>query len=212
MENTLVFRRTDVFYSAILGCLIGALTPFILTNLNARFSFQNYLFLIFAAMAPLGLYVFYLLSAKIAPLYQIGKFGIVGSSNFFIDLGVFSLLIYFSGHVTAGYIFTFFAVTITTWTIFKAISFLVASVNSYLWNKFWTFEQGKTEKISAEYAQFLIISVIGFLVNVTTFSIVFALKPAGLTESLWGTVGVVSGTIAGLAVNFVGYKFFVFKK
>lgn len=209
MEN--IFKKTDAFYSALLGALIGALAPFILTNLKAHLAFQNYLFLIFAAMAPAGLYIFYLLSAKISALYQMGKFGIVGSSNFFVDLGVFNLIIYFSsGH--AEPIFSFLAVAVTTWTVFKAISFLVANVNSYFWNKFWTFEQSKTEKVSAEYAQFLIISFIGFLVNVTTFSVVFSLRPAGLAESLWGTVGVVSGTIAGLGVNFIGYKFWVFKK
>lgn len=207
----LSFKKTDAFYSALLGALIGALAPFILTNLKAHLSFQNYLFLIFAVMAPIGLYIFYLLSAKMHALYQVGKFGIVGSANFFVDLGVFNLIIYFSD-AHARSLFSVLTVAVTTWTVFKGISFLVASVNSYFWNKFWTFEQSKTDKISSEYAQFLIISFIGFLVNVTIFSIVFALRPAGLAESLWGTVGVVSGTVAGLAVNFIGYKFWVFKK
>lgn len=211
MENTLLFRKTDVLYSALLGGLIGALTPFILSNLQKHFPFQNYLFLIFAVMAPVGLYIFYLLSARMPALYQMGKFGIVGSSNFFVDLGVFNLIIYFSGN-QASSLFFVLAITITTWTIFKAISFLIASVNSYLWNKFWTFERSKTEKISSEYIQFLIISLIGFLVNITAFSVVFSLRPAGMAESLWGTVGVVSGTVVGLAVNFIGYKFWVFKK
>ncbi len=44
MGNALSFKKTDALYSAILGCLIGALAPFILTNLKAHFSFQNYLF------------------------------------------------------------------------------------------------------------------------------------------------------------------------
>ena len=212
MENTLSFHKTDVLYSAILGGLIGALVPFIMVNLSARLPLQNFLFIIFAIMAPASLYIFYLLNAKIPSLYQIGKFGIVGSSNFFVDLGILSLLIYFFDSADAWPLFTFFTITITIWTVFKAISFLVASVSSYFWNKFWTFKQEKTEKVGAEYAEFMIVTVIGFIINITVFSVVFAFRPAGLAESLWATVGAVSGTVAGLAVNFVGYKFLVFKK
>src|SRR3989344_5616369 len=149
MENTLSFRKTDVLYSAILGGLIGALVPFIMTNLSARLPLQNFLFIIFAIMAPASLYIFYLLSAK---------------------------------------------------------------TNSYFWNRFWTFQHKKTTNTKTEYAQFLVVSLIGFLVNITAFSLVFFFRPTGVSEALWGTIGVVCGTVAGLAVNFVGYKFFVFKK
>ena len=212
MENALSFRKTDVLYSAILGCLIGALVPFIMTNLSARLPLQNFLFIIFAIMAPAGLYIFYLLSAKIPSLYQIGKFGIVGSSNFFVDLGIFNLLIYLSDGESASLLFSVLGLTITIWTLFKAFSFLAANTNSYFWNRFWTFQHKEAVNVKTEYAQFLVVSLIGFLVNITAFSLVFFFRPADVSEALWGTIGVVCGTIAGLAVNFVGYKFFVFKK
>ncbi|MEK7519794.1 MAG: GtrA family protein [Patescibacteria group bacterium] len=202
--------RTDMFASIFLGAVIGALVPFILISVGVSVPLQNYLFLIFALLAPFGLFVAHRLSAFFAPLFQIGKFGIVGSSNFFIDLGILQLLIYLSGSASPKELFVLF-IPITTWTLYKMSSFLVASVNGYVWNKLWTF-QDREGSVTKEYTQYLVVSLIGLFINSVAFSIVFAFRPEGSVETLWGTIGAVAGAFVGLFWNFLGYKFIVFNK
>lgn len=206
------FRKSDFAASVFLGFLIGMLASFILSNLGKHYAFQNYLFAIFAVLAPLGLYTFAFLSRWMPSLFQLGKFIIVGSANFFVDLGVFHLVISLSGSENARTLFSLSALSITTWTAFKAISFVVAITNSFLWNKFWTFQEKKTESAKSEYLSFLAVSLVGMALNTTVFSIVFSFRSGGVRETVWATVAAVAGTFAGLGWNFVGYKFFVFKK
>jgi len=55
------------------------------------------------------------------------------------------------------------------------------------------------------------VSIIGFIVNVVVASLVFK-SVAGFSAGQAGLLGAMVGSIAGLAWNFVGYKFIVFKK
>ena len=210
--HTHMFGQADFIASTTLGGLIGILAPFILLSLDKHYPFQNYLVLIFGILAPLGLYIFSLGARWIPALYQFGKFGIVGSSNFLVDLGVLQLLIYFfSQDRSPQAIAAVAGITITTWTLFKCVSFIVASTNSFLWNKFWTFHEKKLEEARREYFTFLAISVVGLLINSTAFSIVFNFRPTTMREALWATVSAVAGAFAAMTWNFLGYKFIVFK-
>ncbi len=58
------------------------------------------------------------------------------------------------------------------------------------------------------------VSIVGFLINVIIASYVFkSISPVGgLNLDQWGIIGAAIGSIAGLAWNFVGYKFIVFKE
>ena len=92
----------------------------------------------------------------------------------------------------------------------KGFSFLAATFNSFIWNRFWSFEEHGKEKIGKEALQFYAVTIVGLLINV---GIATGMKAVGPDTTLW--VGVVSpgiATIFSLAWNFVGYKFFVFKK
>lgn len=210
--HTHIFGQADFIASTTLGSLIGILAPFILISLGKQYPFQDYLVIIFGIMAPLGLYLFSLGARWFPALYQIGKFGIVGSSNFLVDLGVLQLLIsFFSQGKSPQAIAAVAGITITTWTLFKCVSFIVASTNSFLWNKFWTFHEKKLEEARREYFTFLAISVVGLLINSTAFSIVFNFRPTSMREALWATVSAVAGAFAAMGWNFLGYKFIVFK-
>lgn len=210
--HTHVFGQTDLIASTTLGALIGILSPFILESLGKHYFFQNYLVIIFGILAPLGLYIFSIGARWIPTLYQFGKFGIVGSSNFLVDLGTLQLMIhFFSKNESPAAITTIATITITTWTLFKCVSFIVASTNSFLWNKFWTFHEKKLEEARREYFTFLAISIVGLLINSTAFSIVFNFRPDTMREALWATVSAVVGAFAAMTWNFLGYKFIVFK-
>jgi len=141
---------------------------------------------------------------------QFGKFILVGTMNTLIDLLVLNILMIITGIVVgAGY------------SVEKAISFLFAVTFSYFVNKHWTFQDKSKEGEGKKMSQFFVVSFIGMLINVTAATIVVnylqiplsnMLPLTFLTPKLWGTVGALCGTAAGLLWNFVGYKFWVFKK
>ncbi|HCM36935.1 MAG: hypothetical protein A3J30_04270 [Candidatus Wildermuthbacteria bacterium RIFCSPLOWO2_02_FULL_47_9c] len=163
--------------------------------------------LLFPAFAVLGIKIAALLGRKFVTLFQGAKFLLVGGLNTFMDLGVLNLLIAASG-ITAGIGFS----------VFKGFSFLIAVANSYLWNKYWTF-RGKTMaqdfvEQGKEFAQFLVVSGIGFFLNVGSASLVvnFINPQFGLSERAWPTVGALVGTLVVMTWNFLGYKLIVFRK
>ena len=131
-------------------------------------------------------------------LRQIIKFVIVGVSNTLVDLAVLNLFIFLTG-IASG----------TPFIFFKGISFVVAVLNSYFWNRRWTFHSDRKVFI-----RFFMISTIGLLLNVGTASfLVNILGPQfGLSEKIWANVGAVGGTLVVMTWNFLGYKFVVFKR
>ncbi len=211
-KKPIAFTRTDAIASVALGLIMGVLIPFILGRIGKSIPMQNYLIIAFPLASLIGLYIASLMSKVVPVLYQVGKFGIVGFTNFVVDTGVFHVIIALSGSAQSGYLFSIFSIPFTTWTIFKILSFIGANAHSFFWNKFWTFEQKETKTAKKEYVGFLVISVGGLLINSGAFSVAFALRPEGASEALWGTIGVAVGSVIGLLWNFVGYKFFVFKK
>lgn len=138
-------------------------------------------------------------------LKQFLKFAAVGALNTGIDFAVLNLLMFSTG-IYGG-----------QWLIFfNSISFAAAVVNSYFWNKHWTFkkEGNGTEKAAGEFFQFLLISIVGLLLNSgIVYGIATFVHPLfGLSSALWANFAKVLATGIALIWNFIGYKFIVFKK
>ncbi len=169
----------------------------------------------FLLATPLGLRIAFLIGKKFAIIYQIAKFAIIGVANVLVDLGILSLLtILFSLQFKIQSTDALIA-TITFYSLFKSISFIIANINSYLWNKHWTFDQGKKKQTKSEFVQFFAVSLVGFLINVFVASVVFKIVLGSLTSlnpGQLGLLGAAAGSIVGLAWNFIGYKLWVFKK
>lgn len=174
-----------------------------LAELFSSFVFAVLLALVLPILALEGLFLAWLLSRRFAVLYQAAKFVLVGALNTFIDLGILNFLIFAAG-ISAGPAFL----------AFKSISFAIAVVNSYFWNKYWTFSAVKSTHIEKEAAQFLFVSIIGFFINVGTAALVVNIigVPHGIAPEVWANIGALSATFAALTWNFIGYKFWVFKK
>ena len=217
--GTSSLQKRDQLFGFSAGLLIGLL--FLPVFKTARPDLYEKLFMaivpFFFIATPLGLYIAKLISQKISFIWQVAKFGVIGVLNTFVDLGILSLL---TIAIRSSYgidskitIFESALITITFYSIYKAISFIIANINSYYWNKYWTFEQNAEKKSSTEFLQFFIVSIVGFLLNVFVASAVFTITPPdGLTSDQWGLIGALTGTGAGLVWNFLGYKFIVFKK
>lgn len=136
-------------------------------------------------------------------LYQAAKFSLVGFLNTAVDFGVLDLLLLMTGHVRGS-----------GFAIVKTVSFLVAVVNSYLWNKFWTFKADHRSAGSSEFVRFLGVSAAATLLNVATAALLVQLgtPPPEVSPLRWANLGALLGTVVAAVCNFLGYKYFVFRQ
>jgi len=205
-----VFRKSDVLSSIILGEMVAVFLIIISKNLERDIPILDILirskwliFLLVPVLASLGVYGTFHLGRRRPVLFQFGKFITIGLSNTAIDFGILNLLIFLT-NAERGYLYS----------LFKATSFMVAVTNSYLWNKFWTFENPEAKWTGKEFFQFVIISGIGFGINVIVASfVVNVIEPVGeISPRLWANIGAFAAIVISVFWNFLGYKFIVFKK
>jgi len=191
----------DLYAGALAGLLIGLFSWIVVINLSYQDALPLWMLIVlFVVGVPVGVLVGAALSKFIPVLFEVIKFGVTGVLNTLVDLGVLNALMYLTG-ITSGLMFS----------VFKGGSFIIAVVNSYLWNRFWTFK-GKDSGTGREAAKFFGVSVIGFLINVSSASLVVNVMPVlfGASPQVWANIGAIVATILSLAWNFVGYKFLVF--
>jgi len=158
---------------------------------------------IFPVLSILGVFIAFFLVQKVPTLFQLAKFVLVGALNTFIDLGILILLLTIFG-ISAGLLYS----------ISKALSFSCSIVNSYVWNKYWTFGKKETKVNGKEFGKFFLIAGIGFFLNVSIASfIVNVIGPQfGLSAEIWAMAGAFTAIICVFMWNFLGYKRLVFKK
>lgn len=197
-------KKIDGVISLIIGFLIGVFFAVILWSAGLKTPFLFVLPFIFSPLASLGMFLASFLGKKILIIYQGGKFVLVGALNTFVDFGVLNFLM-FSTSIFSG----------TGYSLFKAFSFFCSVVNSYFWNKFWTFEQKETGIVKpGEFGKFLAIAGIGFILNVSIASFVVNIigPQFGISKELWGNFGAFIAILCVFLWNFFGYKLIVFKK
>lgn len=199
--------QKDIALSFFIGLLCAVFIFPIAKNLEMKPLLAWGLIAVLPVLSAIGMWVAYWLAKKIKVFYQIAKFGLVGLLNTLVDWGILNLLMFLTG-LTSGYMFS----------AFKGLSFLFAMANSYIWNKFWTFkkeaENGEADKSGAkEMLQFFVVSLVGFALNVSAATFIVNIWGVqwGLSSALWANVGALTGTLLGLAWNFLGYKLIVFK-
>jgi len=196
-------RKSDILAVLVLGEIVAVFLIFVLKNLGYFFNYLWLLLIVLPILALTIIFILYVLGKKIPVAFQFGKFVSVGLANTAVDFGVLNVLIFLTG-ITFGIYYA----------IFKGISFIIASTHSYLWNKFWTFQKKEAGQAGKELLQFFIVSLIGLAINVGAASLIVSLigPQWGISLKIWANVGAAVGSVVGLAWNFLGYKFIVFKK
>jgi putative flippase GtrA len=199
-------RFKNYLLISIIGLLTGILLIPVLSNLEIPFFKLNFLYGAGVVIAVIlafnaALFVAELIRGFLPVFIQLVKFVAIGSLNTVLDFGILNILMLITG-IASGFWFSGF----------KAVSFCFASVNSYFWNKYWTF-YSKEEASAKEFGKFLVVSGIGFLINVgvASFAVNFVGAPEGFSPVRWANVGAIAATLASLLWNFLGYKFLVFK-
>lgn len=118
------------------------------------------------------------------------RFGCVGCLNTLFDFGIFCILNSIFG---------------VNYVISQIISYSSGTLNSYLFNKFWTFNDTKTSKKGAmEIVQFIVVNTASLGVSLIGLSL---LMKDGSMNSFFAKI--ISMVLAQV-VNFVGYRFWVF--
>lgn len=217
--NLQAMPKKDFWLGMLSGLLIGLLFMPVLAVAKPDLYIQLRMAILpfFLIGTPLGLAIAHIISKKIPVIWQIAKFGVTGVLNVLVDFGVLTILTislekYFDINST-DILLGFGVLIVSAYSIYKALSFTIANINSYFWNKYWTFDENSQKKKS-EFAQFFVVSIVGFIINVAVASFVFNyIHPfTGMGSEQWGLIGAAAGSILGLFWNFLGYKFLVFKK
>jgi len=203
---TSMITKKDIGLVAFIGACFALLAIPILTNIGVLASVRVVgvigAMIVVALGAVVALWVASRIAKKIPVVFQLAKFAAVGAFNTFLDWGILNILI------------SVFAIATGVWfSVFKGISFIVASIGSYLWNKYWTFESAG--KVNArEFGKFFTVSVIGAVLNIGIASAIVAWVPAfgQINPVQWANIAAAIATIVSLVWNFIGYKFLVFIK
>ncbi|KKB73308.1 MULTISPECIES: GtrA family protein [Bacillus] len=116
------------------------------------------------------------------------RFGTVGIGNTLIDFGVFFLLTALN----------------VPYLIAQVCSYTAGILNSYIWNRTWTFRV-KEKVRGQEIIRFLIINLAA---SGITFLLLYGLQKAGLSL----VSSKVTATVGGMVINFIGNRLWVFQE
>ena len=204
-------KKTDYIFPLVIGEAIALIFLAVsrlgiakaLSLPEAVDQFAIYLPIILPLLSLIGTLIAFLIGKAIPVLFQLAKFVLVGALNTFVDLGILNILMLLTG-IASGWLYS----------LFKALSFVTSVVNSYFWNKFWTYERKETKVGGKEFGKFFLIAGIGFFLNVAIASfVVNVVGPQfGISPELWANIGAFIAIICVFMWNFLGYKFIVFKK
>ena len=132
---------------------------------------------------------------------QLLRFCIVGGLNSFVDVLVFNLLLWQFPTQDSGLL-----------VIYNSIAYLIGALNSFCWNKLWTFKQ-RSRATNDQVARFVIITCLGIICNDVFLGLATTiLSSLSLNSFLWVNVAKLSAIAGSVTVSYVGMRFSVFTK
>lgn len=125
---------------------------------------------------------------------QLILFCVGGTIGFIVDAGVLQLLV-------AG----------LAWDRFtgRLISFLCAATATWLFNRRYTFHGPRRHPLHWEWARYVVAMSAGFAFNFAAYSTLVLLFNL---DRQWLILAVAAGSVAGLGVNFVASRYWVYRK
>lgn len=131
-------------------------------------------------------------------LHEIAKFGVVGAVAFVVDVGLFNLLLYHGSGPLHGRPIRA-----------KIVSVAVATVVSYIGNRFWTFRHRDRVGSGREYFLFFLLNGVGMTIAVGCLA--FSHYALGLHSQLADNIAAnVVGLGLGTLFRFWSYRRWVF--
>jgi putative flippase GtrA len=133
----------------------------------------------YARIRTVGMYVASMAGHAGVPILEAKrfiKFAVVGVIGFVVDFGVFNLLLgpfalfmapgspLHQWLVSLGLAPAQVATLVPTFP--GAISFVMAILSNFLWNRYWTYPDSRSKSFRRQFAQFWVVSVTGILIRV----------------------------------------------
>ncbi|KKQ68603.1 MAG: hypothetical protein A2626_02890 [Candidatus Nealsonbacteria bacterium RIFCSPHIGHO2_01_FULL_38_55] len=197
-------KKIDIVLSLAAGEGVALLFDWLLKNSQVEFTFLYWLLpIIFPILSLFCLWLAYFVGKKFIFVFQLAKFLLIGALFAVFDLAILNgLMEYFNA--TSG----------IKYLIFVSISFIIATSVKYFVDKFWAFEKSSADKVGSEFGLFFAITAISAGIQIGIAHIIVNVIGArlGLNPLVLGNVGKIAGIAIASAWNFIGYKFFVFKK
>ena len=85
---------------------------------------------------------------------QFVKFGIVGASSAVINFLVLNVVLNVTGHTSLS--------PDVRRYVSASVGFLISVVNGFIWNKRWTFREAQAKAVHTQFAQFLLVNLVGW--------------------------------------------------
>ena len=125
---------------------------------------------------------------------RFAKFLVVGSTGFIVDFGMFNLLLKALNFPPI---------------LAQAISFTLAAINNFLWNRYWTYPDSRSKPILRQFGMFFVLSVIGLLIRTPIFAL-FSGPMVALVETMQygvfaGLINFATGTLH-ISIEQLGYN------
>lgn len=132
---------------------------------------------------------------------QLLRFCLVGGLNTFVDVLVFNLLMLGLPTQDNGLL-----------VIYNSLAYMVGAVNSFCWNKLWTF-QHRSSTTHSQLARFALITSLGILCNDAFLWLATTLLASfSLTSFLWLNLAKISAIAGSVSVSYLGMRLSVFPK
>jgi putative flippase GtrA len=119
---------------------------------------------------------------------QFVKYVLVGLLTTALNFTIYALLLYLGAHYLSA----------------ATVAFMIATLNSYTWNRVWTYRAGPHRHIRL--AKFTVIQVIGLAINLT---VLFSLVEYGDVHKLLAQL---LANACVVLVTFTGNKFWTFRE
>lgn len=132
---------------------------------------------------------------------QLIRFSLVGGLNTFVDVLVFNLLVW--GLPTQDN---------RLLVVYNSLAYLIGAVNSFLWNKVWTFKQ-RSHATNDQILRFALVTSMGIFCNDAFLWLATSiLTSLSLTSFLWVNVAKISAIAGSVSVSYLGMRFSVFTR
>lgn len=132
---------------------------------------------------------------------ELAKFGVVGAVAFVVDNGAYALFQYGWFGPTMGPLYGHEKMA-------SVAGSLVATLVSWLGNRYWTFRDKRATRPARELTLFLMFNAVGALL--TMACVAFAIDVLGLRGLAWETTARNVGIVLGTLFRFWTYRSFVF--
>src|SRR5215469_7253345 len=125
--------------------------------------------------------------------WQLLRFCVVGGLNTFVDVLAFNLLVWGLPTQDSGLL-----------VIYNSLAYAIGALNSFCWNKLWTFKQ-RSRATNDQLARFALVTSLGIICNDAFLWLATSvLHSLSLNSFLWVNIAKVSAIAGSVAVSHVG--------